>query len=213
MYEEIQEKERAYRVLFQFAKDELNIEKDEEVLDVIERQFHQKKHKVDLTFVYSSPLAQEYHDRRTQEKKYRKFPLIAYAEEFGTVKKILKDSKQQIGYRKICGTQTNLQEVLSEGTKALHFSGHGLRNERKIYSQQGFGHLQGRGDILVLEDELGQPQYFCQKDLETMLGKKPTVEFVFVASCHSELIGEAFFKAGAKHVICIKQEHPIMDAA
>lgn len=30
------------------------------------------------------------------------------------------------------------------------------------------------------------------------------LEFVFVASCNSEPVGEIFKNAGAKHVICVK---------
>lgn len=35
--------------------------------------------------------------------------------------------------------------------------------------------------------------------------------FVFVASCHSRLIGEVFRLAGAQHVICINTKERILD--
>jgi ATP-dependent Clp protease ATP-binding subunit ClpA len=34
-----------------------------------------------------------------------------------------------------------------------------------------------------------------------------------VASCHSEFAGQIFHNAGAKHVICIREDQPISDDA
>ncbi len=42
-------------------------------------------------------------------------------------------------------------------------------------------------------------------------GSKP--EFVFVASCHSQFAGQIFHQAGAKHVICVKENYQISDDA
>jgi hypothetical protein len=42
-------------------------------------------------------------------------------------------------------------------------------------------------------------------------GSKP--EFVFVASCYSQFAGQIFHQAGAKHVICIKENYQISDDA
>lgn len=42
---------------------------------------------------------------------------------------------------------------------------------------------------------------------------KCELEFVFVASCHSEFVGRIFQQAGAKHVICIKHSQEVMDDA
>ena len=36
---------------------------------------------------------------------------------------------------------------------------------------------------------------------------------MFIASCHSEIIGKIFIGAGAKHVICIGAEDEVMDDA
>lgn len=40
---------------------------------------------------------------------------------------------------------------------------------------------------------------------------KKKLEVVFVNSCHSELIGRVFQRAGAKHVVCVKKEFAIRD--
>lgn len=43
---------------------------------------------------------------------------------------------------------------------------------------------------------------------------KPTeLQFVYVASCHSEQVGRIFLEAGVPHVICIDQNETILDKA
>ena len=39
------------------------------------------------------------------------------------------------------------------------------------------------------------------------------LEFVVVATCHSEFVGKIFQEAGAKHVICITQSEEVEDDA
>lgn len=39
------------------------------------------------------------------------------------------------------------------------------------------------------------------------------LEFVVVATCHSEFVGKIFLEAGARHVICIKQSKEVSDQA
>ena len=34
---------------------------------------------------------------------------------------------------------------------------------------------------------------------------------MFLASCHSEKVGEVFIKNGVKHVICVRRDVPIED--
>jgi hypothetical protein len=49
-------------------------------------------------------------------------------------------------------------------------------------------------------------------NLSLMLKKlQRKILFVFVASCHSKLIGEVFQQAGAQHVICVNTRERIMD--
>ena len=45
------------------------------------------------------------------------------------------------------------------------------------------------------------------------LAAPTSLQFVFVASCHSEQVGEIFLKAGIPHVICIDQNQTILDKA
>ena len=39
------------------------------------------------------------------------------------------------------------------------------------------------------------------------------LDFVVVATCHSEFVGRIFQQAGAKHVICIKNSEEVEDDA
>ena len=43
--------------------------------------------------------------------------------------------------------------------------------------------------------------------------KNGGLQFVVVATCHSEFVGRIFLEAGAKHVICIKQSEEVEDDA
>ena len=40
-----------------------------------------------------------------------------------------------------------------------------------------------------------------------------TLQLVFVASCHSLAVGEAFLRAGVSHVVCVKREEKVLDRA
>jgi hypothetical protein len=44
-------------------------------------------------------------------------------------------------------------------------------------------------------------------------GAGASLNFVFIATCHSEIIGNIFIGAGAKHVICIGANDEVMDDA
>jgi len=61
--------------------------------------------------------------------------------------------------------------------------------------------------MLVYETEEDcKAHLFTEVQLRRQLeSEKVELQFVFVASCHSEKTGRQFHKAGAKHVICIRQ--------
>jgi len=46
-----------------------------------------------------------------------------------------------------------------------------------------------------------------------ILSTKCELEFVVVATCHSEFVGRIFLEAGAKHVICIRHSEEVQDKA
>lgn len=70
-------------------------------------------------------------------------------------------------------------------------------------------------DILLFEDKLGRAEAVSCDLLTEIISKsysgKNKLEFVFVASCHSEVVGEVFLEAGASHVLCVKREERIRD--
>ena len=69
-----------------------------------------------------------------------------------------------------------------------------------------------KGPALVLENDLCQGEYLYADDLKKMIGSA-SLDFVFMATCHSEIAVNIFFDAGAKHVIGIKHDETIEDAA
>ena len=89
-------------------------------------------------------------------------------------------------------TTDSLRTALSFGCKALHFSGHGI--------PKGLCFEDGRSGLQVIR----VPQL---KDLLGAGGLQ--LEFVFVSACFSKEIGEAFVKAGVKHVVCVKVDSKV----
>jgi hypothetical protein len=66
----------------------------------------------------------------------------------------------------------------------------------------------------VLEDQNCQAQYFHASDLKDLMKSvQINLDFVFIASCHSESFADIFFEAGAYHVIGIKKTEKVADDA
>ena len=118
--------------------------------------------------------------------------------------------------------------------RGLHFSGHGLLNAdivkqyeqwkalgdynlfdgKQIFtsSEKMLAYIKGKGDALVLEKDDCTAEYLYAEDLQKALkrarrgdNKNYELDFVFIASCYSEITSEIFSKV-AKHVICIDKE-------
>ena len=71
---------------------------------------------------------------------------------------------------------------------------------------------------MLLETETCESQCVSRDELQQMISKyynktKCGLQFVVVATCHSEFVGRIFLEAGAKHVICIKQSEEVEDDA
>jgi len=56
-------------------------------------------------------------------------------------------------------------------------------------------------------------QTFTQMTETPDLSAETSLQFVYVASCHSEQVGKIFLEAGIPHVICIDQNQTILDKA
>lgn len=124
---------------------------------------------------------------------------------------ILISSHKEIKFLSVPASLERLSLSLDKNPLALHFCGHGVRNNEETF---GIGYDQNEGDFLILEDEMGGAYFLSSKNLENLLKKlKNQLYFVFVASCHSKIVGEVFLKAGALHVVCVKREERILDIA
>lgn len=86
----------------------------------------------------------------------------------------------------------NLREcLLNDNPIGLHFSGHGFENNQILFKTDKKAQLRykGKGDILIFEKSNGASEFYCEKDLQDLLEhsySNGTLEFVVVASCHSE---------------------------
>mgnify|MGYP000102426287 CR=1 FL=1 len=92
-----------------------------------------------------------------------------------------------------------------------------------------------KGDVLIFENESGASDFFFTSELKKLFediraakkgpdnggepqdnceaDKTTDLQFVYVASCHSEQVGRIFLEAGVPHVICIQQSETILDKA
>lgn len=160
-----------------------------------------------LTFMFASPLVIE----RQGSDDYLEIDQLDCRGEWANLYKALSDNNKAIKIRKICGTLTNLQLILDEGTLVLHFSGHGQMEDALKGSE--FKDFHNKGDVLILESEVGTQSFLTKQQLREYLHKKTDIKLVFVASCHSEQTGWTFHEAGIGHVICTRRETPISDVA
>jgi hypothetical protein len=95
----------------------------------------------------------------------------------------------------------------------IHFSGHGILNN---FESVGDYHAQVKdeGDFLLFETDDGDSQLVSRNQLKQLMEKtQAELDFVFVASCHSEFVGRIFLEAGVKHVICIDYNFEVEDDA
>jgi len=109
----------------------------------------------------------------------------------------------------------NFESILCKKLVGLHFSGHGVPNRKETFGGSFFKNFNHEGDSLVFEDEkcTGEADFISQKELKDYVKycNAHRLDFVFVASCHSEFAGKIFRDAGAKHVICVAYEYTVED--
>ena len=110
----------------------------------------------------------------------------------------LREAGRQVRVRFETATSDNLRKMVTMGTRALHYSGHGLENE------------------LVFQDKYGQHHGLDVDKLRELItagGGANCIQFAFVSACHSQSAGEAFAKAGVKHVVAVQRNKKISDNA
>ena len=96
-------------------------------------------------------------------------------------------------------TTEKMRDTLTRGCRALHFSGHG--HPTSLYFEDG------RGGLQIIDKER------LKRLLQAGSGGPLTLDFVFVAACHSHETGLAFVECGVKHVVAVKIDQMIQDSA
>ena len=103
--------------------------------------------------------------------------------------------------------------MLNRKPKVLHISCHGIRNNEQTIGLD-YKAYRNDGDFLLLERENGEGELVSAKQLRKLI-KLYTVklDLVFVAACKSEFVGRIFQQAGARHIICVKENAEVLDKA
>ena len=143
---------------------------------------------------------------------------IGFKEEFEQILLALEPKQIDFKYRYMVANDSNLRECLNDNPIGLHFAGHGFENNEKLFrgDKKGWLNNRGKGDVLLFEKEDGSSSFYSESDLKFLLEntyRSHRIEFVVVASCHSECVGKIFQASGAKHVICIDQKKILQDEA
>ena len=187
----------------QLAEAHQEIEQYQNFLIQIQRDFNKNntdmsQAKVHMSFLFASPLLRKIKDG------YENVMLLDYLSEIRFIENNLKNVKFELKYNKNVATPRNFHSIVSDKPIVLHFSGHGVVNDKQSLGAE-WAFNKDKGNILLLEDEHGMSEYLFESDLKTMIDMmEAQFEVVFVASCHSEFAGKVFCNAGAKHVICIR---------
>ena len=105
-----------------------------------------------------------------------------------------------IKYLQASGTHQNFTEMLDRKPRALHISCHGEQEPNLEY-------------YLILETPEAEGIKLTRKEICNMLSVPVTLDFVFVAACKSQNLGDMFLQAGVQHVICVKKQAYIADEA
>ncbi|CAJ1954739.1 unnamed protein product [Cylindrotheca closterium] len=145
-----------------------------------------------LTIFQSAPLA--YFDKIAGA--HRGIPLIDYRDEEMVVAQSVSfsvDSTIEVSIK--TATPANLSSFLQEkDNRVLHFSCH------------------GHPDYIPLENGFGSLHILPHEGLAKLVAVNGSnLHTVFVSSCHAHSIGQAFVKAGVKHVVCCEREDNFQD--
>ena len=166
-----------------------------------------------LAFMFASPLV------RKVNKNLENIMQLDYQNELVGIEKTLKNVKHELNYRVEVATINNFRSIVADAPFALHFTGHGIENNRQSLGSS-YKLYKDKGNILLLEDENLMADYLFEGDLKKLVEISRAnrsftfnYEVVFVSSCHSEFAGDIFLASGAHHVICIQKSATISDKA
>ncbi|KAM3134700.1 hypothetical protein pb186bvf_013175 [Paramecium bursaria] len=162
-----------------------------------QQQIQRNISQIEFLYLYSQPLVQSM-------PNYLKKPIqiLEIQKEQSSIVDVFKSTDTFFRFMAQPARVDLFGESLDLNPAALHYTGHGIYQEN---TQQSF---------LLFEQLNGQAQLISAQQISLCLQKlKRPILFVFVASCHSKLIGEVFYQAGADHVICVHTKEKIMDDA
>ena len=101
----------------------------------------------------------------------------------------------------------------------LHISCHGIENEQEIKKNKNIGltrqeEISDQGKFLLFETSEAKGELISANQIRQLIKKSfRDLNVVILAACKSEYIGKVFIDAGAQHVICVKQNREMLDAA
>ena len=156
----------------------------------------QKNKEYDLIYLYASPII-------GKDGAEKNSP-INYRTEIKSIYKLFNESGKSFNCLFECANEKKFSNLLIQNKmKILHIASHGDLDENGKY-------------YLILEDK-AKIQNIKYEKLENILktncSKLKNIDLVFIATCHSQGLGELFHKYGAKNVICIQSQTPISNVA
>ena len=131
--------------------------------------------------------------------------LLNHRNELEGVKDGIKKSENAVKVKTICANNKNFNDCFTENPVGLHFSGHGYPNEEKQMGPNNYAITKGGGGYcLMLESDHQTALFKTENQLrDLVITSDKSLQFVFLASCHSEAFGKIFSNVGIPHVICI----------
>ncbi len=120
---------------------------------------------------------------------------LDFEKEKNTIIRELTACKQEIQLQIGIASIDELARGLADEYNILHISGHGDK------------------DSIIFEDGKGGSHSITGDYLKKLIGTSNTFELAIVSACHSERIGRLLNGAGIKHVIAIRCDYPVLDAA
>lgn len=125
-------------------------------------------------------------------------PFLDLDEEEKMLKEALKGTSVDVSFE--IATAHSLSTFLAQGKSFLHLSCHGHPNQ--LFIEDGYGGCH----ILIVGENL-------KRWINNTAGGT-SLNFVFVAACHSRSVGESFLDAGVPWVVCCEQDgYQLLDQA
>jgi hypothetical protein len=157
-----------------------------------------------LAFLYASPLINQLRGGPVD--------LLDFKTERDTLVGAIRSSGKRVEITAATATTRNLSNLLLDGCRVLHYSGHG-------FTALGPGGTEH--SVLAFEDglggthplEVGALQQLVAAGARRTDGAHATLDLAFISACHSVEGGEAFVKAGVRHVIAVRREARVQDRA